>query len=261
MLEEPLNPMTHYTRLGIILGFAMLAVAGVFILPPLVQDTGYHDFADKRAFLGIPNFFDVLSNLPFLIVGASGLIFLKTDWNKEKLFVDASEKWLWLALFCALTLTGFGSAYYHYLPDNGRLVWDRLFIALTLMALLSIVMVERMHLSWRVFPLLALYAIGSVFYWDFTEQRGVGDLRPYILAQFFPLAAIPLIMALFPTRHRESRQLIFAFGWYALAKLFEHFDKEIFEMLKVSGHTLKHLTAGLGAYCLLRYIKCRYSDK
>lgn len=251
--------MTQYTRLAIILGFTALAVVGVFSLPPLAQDPGYHDFADKRLFLGIPNFFNVFSNLPFLIVGATGLMFLKTIWDKEKLFVGASEKWLWLALFCALTLTSFCSSYYHLQPDNARLVWDRLFIALTLMTLLSIVLVERMHLSRGVFPLLELFAIGSVIYWDFTEQRGSGDLRSYILAQFFPLAVIPLIVALYPARHTQARQLMFAFGWYALAKLFEHFDRGIFEVLRVSGHTLKHLTAGLGALCLLRYLQRRGS--
>lgn len=249
------QPMTYRTRLGIVLNIAILAVAAVFSLPPLAQDIEYHNFADKRTILGIPNFFDVISNLPFLVVGVSGLIFQKTTWNDENL--KALEKLLWLILFCAIALTSLGSAYYHCLPNNDRLVWDRLFIALTLMTLLSIVIVERMQGGRWVFPVLALFSIGSVIYWDYTEQRGAGDLRPYILAQFFPLAAIPAICALFPARHKQTRQLMFAFGWYAQAKLCEHFDREVFEVLGISGHTLKHLTAGMGAFCLLLYLRRR----
>ena len=247
--------MTQHTRLGIIWSIAILAVVGVFSLPPLAQDPEYHNFADDRTILGIPNFYDVISNLPFLMVGVSGLIFQKTTWNHENL--NVLEKRLWLILFCAIALTSFGSAYYHCLPNNDRLVWDRLFIALTLMTLLSIIMVERMQGGRWVFPVLALFAIGSVIYWDNTEQRGTGDLRPYILAQFFPLAAIPAICALFPAPHKQTRQLVFAFGWYALAKLFEHFDRGIFEVLGISGHTLKHLAAGMGAFCLLLYFRRR----
>jgi len=39
------------------------------------QNTAYHAFADTRMFMGIPNFFDVVSNLPFLLMGILGLRF------------------------------------------------------------------------------------------------------------------------------------------------------------------------------------------
>ena len=47
-----------------------------FPLSPFAQDHAYHAFADTRTFLGIPNFRNVSSNLPFLVVGTWGLAFL-----------------------------------------------------------------------------------------------------------------------------------------------------------------------------------------
>ncbi len=53
------------------------------------------------------------------------------------------------------------------------------------------------------------------------------------------------------------KYLVFTIGWYALAKLFEHFDKAIFDSLwnMVSGHTLKHIAASIGAYTMLLYVR------
>jgi len=62
----------RWLLLGIGIGVAM--VAAMFALPRIPQDPGYHNFADTRPWLGIPNFLDVASNLPFLVVGLLGLI-------------------------------------------------------------------------------------------------------------------------------------------------------------------------------------------
>ena len=245
--------MTKTSNIRLVLGITITAVVCVFSVPPIAQDPDYHNFADRRAFLGIPNFCDVLSNLPLLIVGTMGLLFLKARWDDE--FIPPAEKWPWLVLFGALVLASLGSAYYHWEPDNSRLVWDRLFIALALMTLFSIIIAERIRYIPCLFPALALAGAVSVFYWGYTERQGMGDLRPYALAQFLPMLMIPLICALFPAP--GTWRLAYALGWYVLAKIFEYFDRGIFEQLGVSGHTLKHLAAGVGAYVLLDYLKHR----
>lgn len=52
----------------------MLLVAGaLLVVPANPQDPGYHDFADKRAGLGLPNCRDVLTNAAFLAVGLVGM--------------------------------------------------------------------------------------------------------------------------------------------------------------------------------------------
>ena len=59
----------------LVLGAAVVA-AIVMLLPPVPQPQWYHMFADQRRFLGIPNFNNVVSNLPFAAVGLWGLVFL-----------------------------------------------------------------------------------------------------------------------------------------------------------------------------------------
>ena len=58
---------------------AVTAVAAIVVLrlPAVPQDPAYHRFADDRSWLGIPNFQNVASNLPFLVVGALGLARLR----------------------------------------------------------------------------------------------------------------------------------------------------------------------------------------
>jgi hypothetical protein len=45
---------------------------------------------------------------------------------------------------------------------------------------------------------------------------------------------------------------------YIVAKLFEHFDAEVFDLLGfISGHSLKHLAAALGMYVRLIFYQKR----
>ena len=57
----------------LILGLCVATIAIVLWLPPIPQDPAYHHFADQRMFLGIPHFFNTLSNLAFLVVGGWGI--------------------------------------------------------------------------------------------------------------------------------------------------------------------------------------------
>jgi len=248
-------------RLGMILGVAILMGAVLFSFPPIAQDPSYHNFADKRSFLGVPNFADVFSNLPFIVVGFLGLRLIKKQWDHGSFFSQPSEKWMWLAFFFGIALVCFGSSYYHLKPNNTSLVWDRLPITIVFMSLIASIIAERIHYQAGnyLFPVLLVLGIGSVTFWHYTEQQGMGDLRPYVLVQLFPMLAIPLILILFPARYTGVRFLVQALGWYVLAKLFEHFDKAIFGLLQetISGHTLKHLASGVAVYSLFKYVKCR----
>ena len=56
----------------LLLGLTVVATSVVFCLRPIAQEAGYHDFADRRMFWGIPNCWHVLSNFPFVVVGVVG---------------------------------------------------------------------------------------------------------------------------------------------------------------------------------------------
>jgi len=126
--------MTSSNRAWILLIAPAIVIAIIsFLIPPIPQPLSYHNFADHRAWLGIPNFNDVASNLPFAIVGIWGLIVMFATGATK--FVDERERWFYLVMFAALILTAFGSGYYHLAPDNARLVWDRIPIMIVFMAL------------------------------------------------------------------------------------------------------------------------------
>src|SRR5688572_14775950 len=114
-------------RIGVVLGGSVAAIGGFLLTPPFAQPLWYHDFADQRCLCGIPHALNVVSNLPFLIVGLWGLGFLLGPKAASgRAFQDPRECRAYLVFFAALALTGVGSAYYHADPTNDRLLWDRL---------------------------------------------------------------------------------------------------------------------------------------
>ncbi len=245
-----------------IVGLGLVALVAVTLLPPIPQDPAYHDFADRRRLLGIPNVLNVLSNVPFVLVGALGWTFLLRQ-GRPRADGPVTESWERSAfgiLFAGIGLTGVGSAYYHLAPGNVTLFWDRLPLTIVFMSLFAVVIAERIGLAAgrRLLPLLLLIGAGSVLYWLLGELSGAGDLRPYGLVQFFPLVAIPLLLLLFPPRYTRGADLVGALAWYALAKLFELLDAQIFAAGGiVSGHTLKHLASAVAMYWILRMVERR----
>jgi hypothetical protein len=259
---ETLTRAGFRVRLLVLLGLTVVAAAATFAAPRLAQPRWYHQFADQRTLLHIPHALNVLSNLPFLLVGILGVWFVGSRAARREggPFSDAGERLRFGVLFAAIALTGLGSAYYHANPGNERLVWDRLPLAVAFMAFFALTLAERVHPRAAVLFLpLALLGGASVLYWHLSEVHGFGDLRLYLFVQLFPLLATPVILLLFPARYTRSGDLVAALLCYLLAKVLELLDAQIYTQGGlVSGHTLKHLVAGLsGAWLLYMVIKRR----
>src|SRR5579864_8443084 len=221
--------MTFRFRVGILLVLSAVVTGVMLAIPPFEQDLDYHNFADDRCFLEVPNTLNVVSNIPFVIVGVLGLCFLGSPAAKEpgRSFVDPSERWPYAFFFLFIALTGFGSAYYHWKPDNDRLLWDRLPLAIAFMAFFAIMISERIsrRAGTILFWPLVLLGAGSVVYWHQSEVHQAGDLRIYLLVQFYPLLAIPLMLWLFPAKYTGTADLIGALVSYLAAKAFELLDR------------------------------------
>lgn len=224
-------------RAAALLGVSAVAVVALFLRAPIPQDPAYHAFADARPFAGIPNFADVLSNLPFLIVGLYGL---------TRRPVQPRMKTGYLALCAGIALVSLGSAYYHLNPTSATLLWDRLPMTVAFMALFSLLLEDRVTDAKTLLPLLAA-GLASAFYWHYTD-----DLRPYILVQFLPIVLMPLILLLYPKKNLDGKALMCAVVLYAAAKAFESCDREVFAALgALSGHSIKHLLAGAATICII----------
>jgi len=228
---------------------AVAAISGVYLQGPIPQDPAYHDFADQRELFGIPHFWNVVTNLPFLLVGAIG-------WLQASRLASPQLATHYRVLCAAIALVAIGSGWYHHAPSNATLVWDRLPMTAGFMTLFSAVIADR--ISWLagralLWPLVVA-GISSIAWWVRTEAAGAGDLRAYALVQFLPMALIPLILLLWQAGSLAARPLWLALAAYALAKLLEHFDAAVFAATGgfVGGHALKHLAAALATWWILR---------
>ncbi|WP_373975829.1 hypothetical protein NT239_03455 [Chitinibacter sp. SCUT-21] len=246
---------------------ALLAIA-MLIHGPIAQLPNYHHFADRRSWLGIANAADVLSNVGFALAGAWGLLRL---WQQPELVKTARVGYG--LFFCAVFLTAFGSGWYHLAPDNARLIFDRIPIAIACAGLLAAVWQEcygqnesgRLQIAYCA--LLALLGYLSVWWWQFTDvpsfasadllgasstAQGLGDLRPYLLLQMLPLILIPVLQ--WQAQCSRTKRLAFAAAilLYVFAKIAELQDHQMFHQLSIiSGHTLKHLLASAAAGVLV----------
>jgi hypothetical protein len=226
----------------IFIALALFSLIFVFSSSPAYDGADVHFYADQRSFLGIPNFFNVITTVLFLILGVMGL------WKigyQRKTFVRT----VWMIFFLAVIGIALGSGYYHLDPSDQRLFWDRLSISTAFMALLAGVVTERisLNIAKKVVPFLILAGMGSVFYWGST-----GDLRFYLLMQYFPIISLPLLCFCFPKKGDKYIYGVVVF--YLLAKVVEIYDVQIFSLTHqmISGLTLKQMLAAVGVYFVYR---------
>lgn len=233
---------------------AIVGVLSILQLPPIAQDTLYHSFADQNNLLGIQNFWNVFSNLPFLIIGLYGLAMYKK--YKENLSAKGIDI-PFLIFVIGVGLVSIGSSYYHYAPSNETLFWDRLPMTIAFMALYA--MIVSIFIAKKsgkaLLPWLLLCGVLSVIYWLITETIGIGDLRLYALVQFLPMVLIIAILWLYKDKSVNQGGLLWVMIWYGIAKALETFDLEVFKVLdmNISGHSLKHIAAAIASLILIRW--------
>jgi hypothetical protein len=246
-------------------GWLIGAISIVFVLaallvPAMPQPLSYHVFADCRAFFGVVNFFNVASNVPFLIAGVLGL---RLIWSGGGDFIEPREQLPYLVFFLGALLTCFGSAYYHGAPDNARLVWDRLPMTLGFSGLVAATITERVDPKLgrqSLWPLLLL-GVFTVLFWYGGELRGAGNIIPYGIYQIWSVLIIVLLLLAYPARRYTRGGLLgWAAVWYGLAKVFETFDLQVYRLLggALSGHTIKHVLASFAVFAIVRQLRVRH---
>jgi len=223
--------LSKRTGVVVLVTLTLVVIIAAILSPRIAQPLAYHNFADRRVWLDIPNFGDVVSNAGFAIV----------------------------IVFAGMILTAIGSSYYHLAPDNDRLVWDRLPMTIVFMALVAAMVIERISvpIGLALLPLLSLIGIASVVEWHLSEINGASDLRFYAALQGYAVLLL-LAILLLPPRYTRSSDLAVVVGFYVLAKITEAADRPIFAFGHVaSGHTIKHLAAAAAGLWILRMLQKR----
>jgi hypothetical protein len=233
-------------------GLVAAAAVAAVLAPAITRGPTFHVYADRRAWLGIPNAGDVLSNLPFVIAGIWGLVRAR----------GAHGPALAVALFVAIVGVGLGSGAYHVHPSDGALVLDWAPIVLTLAFLAALVVGDRLdpragRATAIAFPAVALASVAVWYAGGGTGGTGAtsGDMRWYVITQA-TLVAVVALGALAPAAPGAPARL--GRGWILLgvagflaARGLHAADRALLDATGVSGHSAKHVLLGLAAACLV----------
>lgn len=232
---------------------AIIAVVSISQFPPISQNLDYHQFAHQNKLFGIPNMHNVLSNIPFLMVGLYGLFFvIREKATLHSLYAGA------LTFCLGVALVSVGSGYYHWQPNNQTLVWDRLPMTIAFMGLYAMIVSAFVNAKSgvRLLPWLLMAGVLSVLWWFLTESWGQGDLRWYVLVQFLPMLLTLIILISFKTDKINKSKLVWVLIWYIIAKLMELGDVQLLALTTViSGHSLKHVAAAVACYYVIAWLK------
>lgn len=244
----------------LVISLVSLTIICFVFTDPIGQEIHYHEFSNDFRLWGIPNFWNVISNVPFLIIGTLGLVW----WSNlisfsRKNNLEFSKKWFRLEtlVFAGLIFIGLGSSYYHLNPTIFSLFWDRLPMALVFAVLFVLVIRDFVSFDWskKIQVPVILFSLLSVVYWLASEYLGRGDLRPYVIVQFLPLVCIPYFLYL-NNYGKKSKYIWWSLVFYVLAKAAEHFDTQIFEFTHfLAGHPIKHLLAAIAMVFISKHIQ------
>lgn len=171
---------------------ALVVVLIVLVLwwhGPIPQFSHYHEFADQTQLAGISHAYDVFSNLGFLLVGLwAGRALLASLCHPKARNATHIPSLTMFVL--SILATAWCSSFYHLAPDDTRLFWDRLPIAIACASLLALVRAQcfnSLSKSWVELLAFAAFALFSVVWWQLTE-----DLRPYLFLQILAIVLPPL---------------------------------------------------------------------
>jgi hypothetical protein len=241
----PAGGFLSRTEAAFLLASALLISSALFI-PPIAQDQSYHVFADQRPWGPLANAADTLSNLSFLLAGGWGLWQVACSQNFPSSPLIRSLAAIFLV---GVMLTGLASMFYHLAPSDSRLAVDRFAMSLAFAAALALLAADRVSERLAVWLVTILFVLAPLTVWIWVDS---GNLTPYAVLQFGGVTLIALF-SWRPSLRDPGFNFLGLLLFYGLAKLAEVLDGRIFELTLglVSGHTLKHLLAALGAIVLV----------
>ena len=224
---------------------AMLGLLALALFGPLVtQPTDQHVFADQRMWQGIPFAMDVLSNLSFALWGLGGGLCLFALLKRTN---PNTEHYLASLFLTGLVLTTATSTWYHLRPDDTGLGIDRLGMVIAFAGLLGMAVAGRISHRAGTATAASVLLLGPMGIWFWLSSANV---LPWLVIQFGGMAIILWMAFSNPLRSVLAVRWGVVIAVYAIAKLFEAADHQIYTLTShvISGHSLKHLVASFAAW-------------
>lgn len=239
-MKTPLSSLE--TRLLLACALALLVAC---FGPAVAQYAHYHAFADQRAWWGVPHAMDVLSNMPFAVAGAWGLVQL---WRYR--LARSVQRDLSALFFLGLVVTALCSSAYHWQPGDDGLVFDRLGMVVAFAGLLGLAVADRVSGRAGVTTMAVVLVCGpsAVGVWALS-----GNLLSWAVLQGGGMLLVVVLAMCRPVSGAWGLPLGAVVALYALAKLLELGDHSVFAWTAgwVSGHSLKHVVAAMVAWPVL----------
>jgi hypothetical protein len=246
------TPLTR-SETGLLVALVMAGViAGLG--PTVAQYANYHAFADQRTLWGLSFAMDVLSNLPFALLGAWGLVRLRSTHTPPArrtgfaaLVPCDAQRPLAALFFGGLLLTALCSGYYHLHPNDAGLAIDRMGMLAAFAGLLGLAAADRISARAGQWTAAAVLALGPVAVGVWALN---GNLLPWSVLQGGGMVLVLCLALRRPLVGAWGVPLVAVIAWYALAKVLELGDHQVLALTHglVSGHTLKHIAAGMAAW-------------
>lgn len=218
----------------------VLAVAG----PHITQYEHYHAFADQRTMLGIPCALDVLSNVPFALMGLIGLVVLR----RSVLGYEASVfKNMSSLFFYGLIITSVCSSAYHLHAENHSLWLDRMGMSVAFAGILGMAVCNRVSERAAQVTAYTVLIAAPMCLWNW---QATGNLLPWSVLQGGGMLIVLTLACLAPVDGQKRMPLVAVIVWYVVAKLLELGDAQVYAWSGelVSGHSLKHVAAAMAAW-------------
>lgn len=253
------TPLTR-SETGLLIALVM-AVVITCMGPAVAQYADYHAFADQRTFWGLPFAMDVLSNLPFALFGAWGLLGLRSIHTPPArrsgfaaLVPCDTQRPLAALFFGGLLLTALCSSYYHMQPNDAGLGVDRMGMLAAFAGLLGLASADRISARAGQWTAAAVLALGPVAVGVWALN---GNLLPWSVLQGGGMVLVVCLALRPPLVGAWGVPLVAVMAWYALAKVLELGDHHILAMTQgwVSGHTLKHIAAAMAAWPVIAVVQ------
>lgn len=215
-------------------------------------DIDPYAFACDETLFSVPHFFNVVTNLSFLLVGVWGLLHLaRAGRLTDRRFVN------WVGLWTSVVVLTFGSGAYHWYLTPATLAFDR-FCITSIIAFLGAEIIAAVF-GWgpsrRLSLLFVVLSAGTVVAW----LLGTTSWFYGVLQAAGGLGAVGVTVWAF-RRGRIGREvlqpvLLFA-AFYGVAKIFEVLDAPICDLTGgIGGHPVKHLLSAAGLLCLGAWMK------
>lgn len=234
---KPKTSSLERTLIASCLALVLLALLG----PAIAQPYDHHHFADRRTLWGIPCAWDVLSNLPFALLGLVGL-----GWIVARPTPDRTQRACAALFFGGLVVTAACSAWYHLRPEDAGLVIDRLGMVFAFAGLLGLAVADRISGRAGLALTATVLVLGPL---SVQAWAASGNVLAWCVLQFGGMALLLWLATLRPVVGALGLRLGAILLIYSAAKALELADHAVFDLTGqfVSGHTLKHIVASLAA--------------